>query len=146
MGLTELFWGIASVGFVGLLGAVAVLVPNNVDARADRLQHSDPGTAAAVRRAQAFTDLARSGGLFLDEALIVCTPSRRDVPTLRVLSGDEENRDGSTAQAQTVGARVEADVITVEAAAFTRPQRVSATRARRAGTPQKTPRRVPSGQ
>lgn len=146
MGLTELLWGVASVGFVGLLAAVAVLMPNNVDARADRLQHSDPGTAAALRRAQAFTDLARSGGLFLDEALVVCTPTRRDVPTLRVLSGDEPNPAVSTAQAQVVGARVGSGVMTVEAAAFTRPQRASATRVRPVGTPQKTPRRVPSGQ
>lgn len=145
MGLAELLWGAASVGFVGLLAAVAVLVPNNIDARADRLQHSDPGTAAALRRAQAFTDLARSGGLFLDEALIVCTPSRRDVPTLRVLTGDEPNRANPRSATQAVEGGVEPELIRVEAAVLTRPQRATATTARRVGTPQKTPRRVPSG-
>lgn len=156
MGLIDLLWGGASVAFVGALAAIAMLVPDNLDARADRLQHSDPGTAAALRRARAMSDLARSGGLLLDESLIVCTPTRRDGITLRVFSADEAAPPSvhvrSHAKADAGEARVaqpEADTRArlplAERASTTRPQKVLATTARRVDSQQKTPRRVPSG-
>ena len=48
-----------------------------LEQRAGLLERRDPGTAAALRRAQSISDFA-SGGVFGDEGFgAVCTPSRR---------------------------------------------------------------------
>lgn len=75
----DLIATLATVAFVGLLVGTSVLAAGGLglEQRAGLLERRDPGTAAALRRAQSVTDFA-SGGVFGNEGFsAVCTPSRR---------------------------------------------------------------------
>jgi hypothetical protein len=79
MMLVDLIAGLATVAFVGLLVGTSMLAGSGfgLEKRASLLERRDPGTAAALRRAQFISDFP-GGGVFGDEAFsAVCTPSRR---------------------------------------------------------------------
>lgn len=70
---------LATVAFVGLFVGSSMLAGGGfgLEKRASLLERRDPGTAAALRRAQFMSEFP-SGGLFGDEGFsAVCTPSRR---------------------------------------------------------------------
>ncbi|WP_188741504.1 hypothetical protein [Agromyces bauzanensis] len=75
----DLIATLATVAFVGLIVGTSVLTARGIglEQRAGLLERRDPGTAAALRRAQFMSDFP-SGGVFGDEGFsAVCTPSRR---------------------------------------------------------------------
>ncbi|QEO15533.1 hypothetical protein FLP10_14650 [Agromyces intestinalis] len=75
----ELISIVAGLAFAGLFVGTTLLASDGLalDRRARHLERRDPGTAAALRRAQAVSDFSR-GGVFGDEAFgSVCSPSRR---------------------------------------------------------------------
>lgn len=86
---------LATIGFVGLLVGTSVLASGGLglEKRAGLLERRDPGTAAALRRAQSITDFA-SGGIFGDEGFsAVCTPSRRSWHEMaRIRAADSDLR------------------------------------------------------
>ena len=138
--LADLLWAGAGLSVIGALAAAVALIPDAIDARADRLQHSDPGTAAALRRARAMTEFGSSEGLLFDGSLVACTPSRRSGITLRVLGDDEESNHAIAVRAAAQPAPVEvprADVVS-------RPRRVPATTSRRVGSRRTRRRPEPS--
>ena len=69
---------LATIGFVGLVTGSAMLAGRGfgLEQRARLLERRDPGTAAALRRAQSVTDFS-SAGFFGEGFFVVCTPSRR---------------------------------------------------------------------
>jgi hypothetical protein len=70
---------LGTVAFVGLFIGSSMLAGGGfgLEKRASLLERRDPGTAAALRRAQYMSDFP-GGGVFGDEAFSsVCTPSRR---------------------------------------------------------------------
>jgi hypothetical protein len=70
---------LGTVAFVGLFVGSSMLAGSGfgLEKRASLLERRDPGTAAALRRAQYMSDFP-GGGVFGDEAFSsVCTPSRR---------------------------------------------------------------------
>jgi hypothetical protein len=77
--IVDLIAVLATVAFVGLLVGTSMLAGGGfgLEKRASLLERRDPGTAAALRRAQFISDFP-GGGVFGDEAFsAVCTPSRR---------------------------------------------------------------------
>lgn len=86
---------LATVAFVGLLVGTSVLAAGGLglEQRAGLLERRDPGTAAALRRAQSVTGFA-SGGVFGNEGFsAVCTPSRRSWHEMaRVRAADSDLR------------------------------------------------------
>ncbi|WP_419819288.1 hypothetical protein [Glaciibacter flavus] len=78
MNLADLFWN--SIEFLFLAGVVVLAAVGNrlsLDARASAIQRRDPGTASALRQAQAMSDYAYGIAAWMPEVIIVCTPSRR---------------------------------------------------------------------
>ncbi|UOE45640.1 hypothetical protein [Agromyces larvae] len=70
---------VAGLAFAGLFVGSTLLASDGLalDRRARQIERRDPGTAAALRRAQALSDFSY-GGVFGDEAFgAVCSPSRR---------------------------------------------------------------------
>jgi len=84
---------LATVAFVGLFVGTSMLAGGGIglEKRASLLERRDPGTAAALRRAQ-FISSFPSGGVFGDEGFsAVCTPSRRsglDMSRVRATDSD----------------------------------------------------------
>ncbi|MEJ3404695.1 hypothetical protein WDJ51_08125 [Rathayibacter sp. YIM 133350] len=78
MNLVDLMWTGVEVGFVALIiGLAAIGNRLSLESRAAALQRRDPGTAAALRQAQAVSDHAYGVAQWIPEVIIVCTPSRR---------------------------------------------------------------------
>ena len=78
MTLAALFWN--SIECLFLAGVVVLAAVGNrlsLDARASAIQRRDPGTASALRQAQAMSDYAYGIAAWMPEVIIVCTPSRR---------------------------------------------------------------------
>ena len=86
---------LATAGFIGVFVGTSVLAGRGLglEQRAGLLERRDPGTAAALRRAQSITDFA-SGSVFGDEGFgAVCTPSRKTwYDTVRVRATDSDLR------------------------------------------------------
>ncbi|MFD4420807.1 hypothetical protein ACFWN7_04785 [Agromyces sp. NPDC058484] len=86
---------LGTIGFVGLFVGVSTLAGAGLglEKRAGLLERRDPGTAAALRRAQFMSDFP-GGGVFGDEGFTaVCTPSRRTWHDMaRVRSSDSDLR------------------------------------------------------
>jgi hypothetical protein len=84
---------LATAAFVGVFVGTSVLAGRGLglEQRAGLLERRDPGTAAALRRAQSITDFA-SGSVFGDEGFgSVCTPSRKswhDMARVRATDSD----------------------------------------------------------
>lgn len=84
---------LATAGLVGLFVGTSVLAGRGfgLEQRAGLLERRDPGTAAALRRAQSVTDFA-SVGIYANEGFsAVCTPSRRsglEMARLRATDSD----------------------------------------------------------
>ncbi len=72
---------LATIGILVTFIALTVATADaaGIEQRARRLEHGDPDTAAALRRAQLMTDYARGGFFGIDTMGIVCTPSRRSM-------------------------------------------------------------------
>jgi hypothetical protein len=77
--LVDLIAVLATVAFVGLLVGSSILAASGfgLEQRAGLLERRDPGTAAALRRAQSVTDFASAGFFGTEGFSVVCTPSRR---------------------------------------------------------------------
>ena len=69
---------LATVAFVGLLVGTSTLAGRGLglEQRARLLERRDPGTAAALRRAQSVTDFVSAGFLGDEGFSVICTPSR----------------------------------------------------------------------
>jgi hypothetical protein len=79
MMFADLIAVLGTVAFLGLFVGASMLAGGGIglEKRASLLERRDPGTAAALRRAQFISDFP-GGGLFGDEGFsAVCTPSRR---------------------------------------------------------------------
>lgn len=139
--LADLLWAGAGLSLIATLAAAVALIPDALDARADRLQHSDPGTAAALRRARAMTEFGSSEGLLFDGSLVACTPTRRNGITLRVLGDDEESEHAVAVRAAATREPVE---VTPRADVVSRPRRAPATTSRRVGSRRTRRRPEPS--
>lgn len=138
--LADLLWAGAGLSMIGSLAAAVALIPNALDSRADRLQHSDPGTAAALRRARAMSEFGSSDGLLFDGSLVACTPSRRQGLTLRVLGDDELPEHAVAVRA----ARPQPAPMLPAADVVSRPRRAPATTSRRVGSRRTRRRPEPS--
>ncbi|WP_448005281.1 hypothetical protein [Agromyces bauzanensis] len=89
----DLIATLATVAFVGLLVGTSVLAAGGLglEQRAGLLERRDPGTAAALRRAQSVTDFASGAVLGNEGFSAVCTPSRRswhDMARVRATDSD----------------------------------------------------------
>ena len=86
---------LGTVAFAGLFVGSSMLAGSGfgLEKRASLLERRDPGTAAALRRAQFMSDFP-SGGVFGDEGFgAVCTPSRRSgLDMARVRGTDSDLR------------------------------------------------------
>lgn len=86
---------LATTGLVGLFVGTSMLAGRGfgLEQRAGLLERRDPGTAAALRRAQSVTDFA-SVGIYGNEGFsAVCTPSRRSgLEMARVRATDSDLR------------------------------------------------------
>ncbi|PWC02993.1 hypothetical protein [Agromyces badenianii] len=93
--LFDLIPTLATVGFVGFLVGTSMLAGRGLglEQRAGLIERRDPGTAAALRRAQSITDYA-SVGVFGHEGFsAVCTPTRRSgLEMARVRATDSDLR------------------------------------------------------
>ena len=84
---------LGTVAFAGVFVGSSLLAGSGfgLEKRASLLERRDPGTAAALRRAQFMSDFP-AGGMFGDEGFsAICTPSRRSaaaVPGSRRSSSD----------------------------------------------------------
>jgi hypothetical protein len=86
---------LGTVAFAGLFVGSSMLASSGLglEKRASLLERRDPGTAAALRRAQFMSDFP-GGGVFGDEGFgTVCTPSRRSgLDMARVRGTDSDLR------------------------------------------------------
>lgn len=91
----DLIATLGTVAFAGLFVGSSMLAGSGfgLEKRASLLERRDPGTAAALRRAQFMSDFP-SGGVFGDEGFSpVCTPSRRSgLDMARVRGADSDLR------------------------------------------------------
>lgn len=86
MNLTDVFWnGVEIVFVISIFAIAAVGNRTSLESRADAIARTDPGTAAALRQAQAVSDYTYGLAQWVPEVIIVCTPSRRGM-----LSGDAD--------------------------------------------------------
>jgi hypothetical protein len=93
--LVDLIAVLATVAFVGLLVGTSMLAGRGfgLEQRAGLLERRDPGTAAALRRAQSVTDFASAGFFGTEGFSVVCTPSRRSgLEMARIRATDSDLR------------------------------------------------------
>jgi hypothetical protein len=93
MSTIDLLASLATVAFVAMLVGCSVLASGglSLERRAAMLERRDPGSAAALRRAQSLHDLAYTGVLGDEAFPVVCTPSRRsalDMARVRATDSD----------------------------------------------------------
>jgi hypothetical protein len=91
--IVDLIAVLATVGFIGLLAGTSMLAGRGfgLEQRAGLLERRDPGTAAALRRAQSATEFASVGYFGTEGFSIVCTPTRRsglDMERIRATDSD----------------------------------------------------------
>jgi hypothetical protein len=91
----DLIATLATLGFVGLFVGTSMLAARGfgLEQRASLLERRDPGTAAALRRAQFVSDFP-GGGVFGDEGFsAVCSPTRRSwIDGARIRGTDSDLR------------------------------------------------------
>jgi hypothetical protein len=93
--MVDLIAALATVAFVGLLVGTSMLAGRGfgLEQRAGLLERRDPGTAAALRRAQSVTDFASAGFFGTEGFSVVCTPSRRSgLEMARIRATDSDLR------------------------------------------------------
>lgn len=90
MNAVDLIAGLGTVAFFGLLVGTSMLAGAGFgpEKRARLLERRDPGTAAALRRGESFTQFSSTGGEVFGP---VCTPTRRswyDMARVRATDSD----------------------------------------------------------
>lgn len=93
--MVDLIAALATVAFIGLLMGTSMLAGRGfgLEQRAGLLERRDPGTAAALRRAQSVTDFASAGFFGTEGFSVVCTPSRRSgLEMARIRATDSDLR------------------------------------------------------
>ena len=91
---------LGTVAFAGLFVGSSMLASSGLglEKRASLLERRDPGTAAALRRAQFMSDFP-GGGVFGDEGFgTVCTPSRRSGLDMARVRGTDSDLHAEVAE------------------------------------------------
>jgi hypothetical protein len=91
--IVDLIAVLATVAFIGLLVGTSMLAGRGfgLEQRARLLERRDPGTAAALRRAQSVTEFTSVGYFGTEGFAVICTPTRRsglDMERIRATDSD----------------------------------------------------------